>query len=64
MKNDEIHDFHESVLNLLLDLPLFLKARFSKRYCVVLDSIQISLFRYLQNNVPLEFNKFLYEKYE
>lgn len=64
MKNDEIHDFRESVLNLLLDLPLFLKARFSKRYCVVLDSIQISLFRYLQNNIPLEFNKFLYEKYE
>jgi hypothetical protein len=60
--DDEIRDFRESVLDLLLDLPIFSKKRFTKRYCVVLDSIQISLFNYLQNNVPSEFNKFLYVK--
>lgn len=56
---DEIHDFREALLDLLLYLPLFTKRRFSKRYCVVLDSIQISLFNYLRNNVPSEFNIFL-----
>jgi hypothetical protein len=61
-QDDEIHDFREAVLDLLLYLPLFSKKRFSKRHCVVLDSIQISLFNYLRNNVPSEFNKFLYIK--
>ncbi len=61
-EDDEIRDFREAVLDILLYLPLFSKRRFTKRYCVVFDSIQLSLFNYLRNNVSSEFNKFLYIK--